>query len=210
MKSKVLELEVKKAEMLRKFTPTYPPVVQIDQELAQAHAAMERAEQAPLTEQTTDQNPTHQWIRSELARVRSERAAAFARSAALAESVRTYREKARHLDEKASAQQDLRQAVKSAEENYQLYARKQEEARISDALDRIRIANVAVADRPTVPPLPANSGRIWILALAAVLALMFGTAVTFVIDYLSPHLHTPRDVEQALKIPVLASLSVRD
>jgi uncharacterized protein involved in exopolysaccharide biosynthesis len=209
LKSRIFDLEVKQAEMLRKFAPTYPPVVEVGEELAQARAALERTEQAPLTEETTDQNPTHQWLRSELARVRTERAAAVARAAALADSVRVYREKARQLDEKGAAQQDLKRAMKSAEENYLLYRRKQEEARISDALDRTRIANVAVAEAPSVPALPSSTGKSWILILGAVMSLMLGTAVTYVLNYLSPYFRTPDEVENALEIPVLASLLAR-
>jgi uncharacterized protein involved in exopolysaccharide biosynthesis len=206
LKSRILNLEVKHAEMLRKFTPTYLPVVEVEQELVQARAALERTEQAPLTEETTDQNPTHQWLRSELARVRTERAAAVARAAALADSVRVYRQKARQLDEKEAAQQDLKRAMNSAEENYLLYRRKQEEARISDALDRTRIANVAVAEEPSVPALPSSTGKPWILILGAIMSLTVGTAVTYLLNYLSPYLRTPDEVESTLEIPVLASL----
>jgi uncharacterized protein involved in exopolysaccharide biosynthesis len=206
LKSRILNLEVKHAEMLRKFTPDYPPVVEIEQELAQARAALERTEQAPLTEETTDQNPTYQWLRSELARVRTERAAAVARAAALDDSVRVYRQKARQLDEKEAAQQDLKRAMTSAEENYLLYRRKQEEARISDAMDRTRFGNVAVAQEPSVPVLPASTGKPWILILGAIMSLMLGTAVTHLLHYLSPYLRTPDEVESALEIPVLASL----
>jgi uncharacterized protein involved in exopolysaccharide biosynthesis len=207
LKSRILNLEVKHVEMLRKFTPNYPPVVEIEQELAQAHAALERTERAPLTEETTDQNPTYQWLRSELARVRTDRAAAVARAAALDDSVRVYRQKARQLDEKAAAQQDLKRAMTGAEENYLLYRRKQEEARISDAMDRTRFGNVALAEEPSVPVLPASTGKPWILILGgAIMSLMLGTAVTYLLNYFSPYLRTPGEVESALEIPVLASL----
>jgi type II secretory pathway predicted ATPase ExeA/uncharacterized protein involved in exopolysaccharide biosynthesis len=129
LRSRILGLEVKHAEMLRKFAPTYPPAIEVEQELSQARSALEQAEQNPLTEETTDQNPTHQWLDGELARVKSERAAALARARALGTSVALYRATARELDEKATMQQDLTRAMKSAEENYLLYRRKQEEAR---------------------------------------------------------------------------------
>ena len=209
LKSRILNLEVKHADMLRKFAPTYPPVVEVEQELTQARAALERTEQAPLTDETTDQNPTHQWLRSELARVRTERAAAIARAAALADSVRVYRAKARELDEKDAAQHDLKRTMKSAEDTYLLYARKQEEARISDALDRTRIANVTVAQQPTVPSTPSNSGARLLLTIGALMALFLGTAVTYLLNYLSPYFRTPDEVESMLEIPVLASLPPR-
>jgi uncharacterized protein involved in exopolysaccharide biosynthesis len=209
LKSSVLTLEMKRSEMLRKFTPTYPPVVELEEQLAQARSALKASEESPLTEQTTDQNPTYQWLRGELARMRTERAAANARAAALEESVTMFREKARELGLKGAAQQDLKRSVKTAEESYLLYQRKQEEARISDALDGARIANIALADAPEVPLFPSNTGRLWLLIFGAVMGLALGTCATYLLEYVSPHFHTPEDVEDTLGVPVLASISAR-
>jgi uncharacterized protein involved in exopolysaccharide biosynthesis len=209
LKSRILGLEAKHAEMLRKFAPTYPPFIQVEQELLQARWALEQAEQSPLTEETTDQNPTHQWLQGELARVKSEHAAAFARARALGTSVALYRSKARELDEKATMQQDLTRAMKSAEESYLLYRRKQEEARISDALDRTRIVDVAVAEAPTLPSTPAGVSSLVLLLLGALTAVVIGTGTAYLLDYLSPYFRTPEEVENALEIPVLASLPAR-
>jgi uncharacterized protein involved in exopolysaccharide biosynthesis len=209
LKSRVLTLETKRADMLRKFTPSYPPVVETEGQLAQAREALERTQQSPLTEETTDQNPTHQWLRSELVRVRTERSAALARLGAIAQSVRLFREKASRLDAKATVQQDLRRSMKTAEENYLLYKKKEEEARISDALDRTRIANIVVAEPPTVPTSPSSTGRFWILAIGAVLAAIMGLAVAYLLAYISPYVQSPEDVENTLGVPVLASLSAR-
>jgi uncharacterized protein involved in exopolysaccharide biosynthesis len=209
LKSKILALEVKHAEMLRKFAPSYPPAVEVEQELNQSRAALARVEQSPATEETTDQNPTHQWLRSELARVKTERAASVARAAALSQSVAMYREKARRLEETGVEQQTLTRAMKSAEENYLLYRRKQEEALISDALDRTRIVNVVIAEAPTVPAQPSNIPAQWLLALAALIAAMIGTSMTYVLDFLNPYLRTPDEVESALDVPVLATIPAR-
>jgi uncharacterized protein involved in exopolysaccharide biosynthesis len=209
LKSRVLDLELQQAEMLRKFTPTYRPVVEVTQQLAQVRAALVTTERAPFTDETTDQNPTHQWLQSELARVKTERGASIARANALADSVREYREKARRLDDKATAQQDLRRTTKSAEENYLLYRRKQEEARISDALDRTRIANVALADAPSVPG-TSSTGSAWILMLGAILSILAGTGITYLLNALSPYFRTPEEVESALDVPVLATFPSPD
>jgi len=206
LKSRILDLEMKSSDMARKFAPTYPPVVETESELAQARAALARTEQAPVKEETTNQNPTHQWMVGELARVRTERAAAVARVGALNESIRLYREKARRLDEQATTQQGLRRVMKTAEDNYLLYQRKQEEARISDALDRTRIANVVVAEAPTVPTLPSNPGALRLFGLGGIAALLLGLAATYVAAYATPFLHTADDTEDSLGVPVLASL----
>jgi len=209
LKSSILTLEMKRSEMLRKFTPTYPPVVELEEQLAQARAALKASEESPLTEQTTDQNPTYQWLHGELARVRTERAAAIARAARLEQSVRMFREQAQELGMKGAAQQDLKRSVKTAEESYLLYQRKQEEARISDALDNTRIANIVLADAPAAPAFPANTGRRWLLMFGVAMGLALGIAATYLLAYFSPHFQTPDEVEDTLGIPVLASISGR-
>jgi uncharacterized protein involved in exopolysaccharide biosynthesis len=206
LRNKVLELELRRTELLTKFLPTYQPVVQIEEQLAQARDALAAAEQAPAHAETTDANPIYGWLQNEIARVNAESQAASARETAIQESVRLFQRKARTLDEKSAVQQELRRRLKNAEDNYVLYRQKQEEARISDALDRARISNVAIAEPATVPVLP--SGGAAPVAMAGVLAaVLLGLAATYVRHFTSPHLHTPDEVEEALDVPVLASVA---
>lgn len=208
LRSRVLDLELRRTDLVRKFTDTYPDVVQVDKQLAQARAALEAAEHSPVKEETTDQNPTHQWLRNELSRVQAERQALQARAAAVEASVRDYRARARLLDEQSARQQDLERGVKAAEENYLLYQRKEEEARISDALDRTRIANVALAEAPTVPLSPSSR---WPLAAGGVFAaLVLSIALTFLLEFFNPRFRTRDEVWTVLALPVLAALPSHD
>src|SRR5260370_9349701 len=53
MKSKLLELELKRTELLAKFTPPYRPVQKGEEQIAQTPAAIEAAEKATLRVQGT-------------------------------------------------------------------------------------------------------------------------------------------------------------
>jgi uncharacterized protein involved in exopolysaccharide biosynthesis len=206
LKTRVLELEIRRTEMLPKFAPTYPPFRELEAKLGQARAALSAAETTPLREETTDRNPTHQWIQGEIARAEAERQALQARVTATMATVAEYRARARRLDEEGAKQQELIRAVKSTEDNYVLYQKKEEEARISDALDRARIANVAVAQAPTVPALPTNASRGLLLVLGLVLSLVASVAMTYLVDSLNPRFRTREEVEVVLQVPVLAAL----
>src|SRR2546421_12337796 len=80
----------------------------------------------------------------------------------MAALVRTYRTESQQLHHKEVLHEGILRVAKSNEENYMLYLRKQEEARISDALDQQRFYNVVVAEPATVPFAP--QGR-WLLAV---------------------------------------------
>lgn len=207
LKSTLLNLELKRTELLDKFEPTYRPVQEVETQIAQTRSAIEAATKTPLRDETTDGNPLYGWLRAELAKSSVELAALHARRSAVAQVIGSYQDKARLLEQKGPAQQDLIRSAKAKEESYLLYLRKEEEARISDALDRQRIVNVAIAEAATVPVFPTRPGRglntlLGGLLLASVLS--FGLA--FVSDYLDPSLRTPDEVQVLLHLPVLASL----
>jgi uncharacterized protein involved in exopolysaccharide biosynthesis len=177
----------------------------VETELRQLRDALAETERDPLRDETTDRNPTYEWLTSERARVRAEHDALEARAAAIRRTVAEYHERASHLDEQNLQQQELLRAVKTAEENLLLYQRKQEEARISDELDRTRIANVSLAEPPGVPQ-TSRSSRPTILLGGAFAALAFSLAGAYTRHALNPHFRTPDEVRRVLDIPVLASL----
>jgi len=128
-----------------------------------------------------------------------------ARAQATALTVQSYRGNARLLEQNEIVQDDLVRTVKATEENYLLYLRKEEEARISDALDRRRILNVIIADVATVPSLPSNHRSLTVL-FGALLASLTSVGVAFCSEHLDPTFRTPDEVKSFLNIPVLAAL----
>jgi len=208
MKSTLLTLELKRTELLTKFEPSYRLVQELDKQIAETRAAIAAEDKAPVREQTTDQNPTSLWVNSEMAKARTDLSALKARAAATAATLSFYRQSARDLQESTVAQQDLLRAAKTAEENYLLYQRKEEEARINDALDQRGILNVAIAEQPTVPALPVRSALLYGL-LSLFLAGTASLGMAFTSDFLDPSFRTPTEVTSYLGAPVLASLPKR-
>lgn len=198
-------LQQKRSEMLTKYDPSYRQVQDLDKQIEDARAAIEEAKKAPIQEEVTDENPTYQWVDSEMARARSQLAALKARFGATTRNVQTYREQAQQLEKKSVAQQDLVRAAKAAEQNYMLYRQKQEEARATAALDQQRILNVAIAEKATVPALPEPT--LWIRLLGGLfLACLVSLGLAFAKDYLDPAFRTPDEVRLCLNLPVLAAI----
>lgn len=208
LKFTLLNLELKRTELLQKFEPTYRLVTEVDTQLEQTRAAIEAAEKSQLREETTNRNPTYEWVDAELAKTRSELAAQQARAEVLKRTVASYEQQASVLDRQESVEQDLQRKKKAQEDNYLLYQRKQEEARISNALDRSRILNVAVAEPAVVPDLPSRS-RLFSLLVGLLAAIAASVASATTAEYLNPSLKTPVDVFEFLDVPVLASISLR-
>jgi hypothetical protein len=123
--------------------------------------------------------------------------------------VHSYEEEASNLDQKEVMQQRLLRDQKAKEANYLLYSRKQEEARISDSLDRSRIVNVAVAEAATVPAVPSRS-RGMTLLVGFVAAIAVSLLVAAAAEHFNPSLRTSEEVQELLNVPVLALISTAD
>ncbi len=208
LKSALLTLELKRTELLTKYQPTYRLVQEVDKQIADTRSSITSEETKPLKEETTDQNPTYSWIRTELAKAESDYTGLQARAQATELIVRGYQDSSRNLEVKGYTQQDLLRAQKADEENYLLYLHKQEEARVADALDQRRIFNVALAETPVVPSLPTNSQFLFGM-VGLLVAGMVSLGAAFAAEYLDPSFRTPTEVVSELRIPVLASVPQR-
>ncbi len=205
LKSTLLQLELRRTELLSKFEPTYRPVREVEEQIKQARDAISAAEKAPLRDETTDRDPSYETLRSDLARARTELAGLEARAAAMGNLARTARDETQRLDRMEIKQQDILRSAKAQEETYLLYLHKQEEARISDALDRQRISNVVVAEAASVPLQP-GSGRLLALVFGGVLACVASVLLAFVVDHRDPSFRTPDEVRSFLGSDVLAAM----
>lgn len=110
------------------------------------------------------------------------------------------------LDKLGEQARRLGREVALAEQNYQLYARRLEEARISDALDKAEISNVSVIGRPTasISPVRPRAKLLFFGALAAGLLGSFGAFV--LADALRPTVHGRDKAAAILGAPVLGRL----
>ena len=169
LKATLMALELKRTELLTKYQPTYPLVQEVDKQLAETRTSIATEEGKPIKDETTDRNPTYAWVNEELAKAKADDSGLQARAAAIQATVAQYKGKSHELEQKGIQEQDLLRKVKTEEENYLLYQHKREEARMTDALDRTGILNVAIAEQPTTPALPSNS-RWTVLLLGMLLA----------------------------------------
>ncbi len=158
-----------------------------------------------MRDETTDKDPHFEWATAELQRAQVQLKALQSRVAAADLQAANYRAMAERFGTDAIAQDDLINSERAAEENFLLYVKKREEARMNDALDERGIVNVAIAEQSVAPTLPVRSAWM-VLGVGMVAAGAAGTGAAFTADYLDSAFRNPEDVAGYLDVPVLASL----
>lgn len=207
LKSQLLTLRLRRTELLTQYQPTYPLVVEVDRQIAQAQKALADAQKFPVRETTTDRDPDYELVREELTRSRAELANLEARNASLSGAAASGQSKMRWLQQQAVEQQELVRNAKAAEDNYLLLLRKSEEARISQELDKKGILNVNIMQAASVPALPVHPVW-WYLMYGTLLGMLCAVATAAGADRLDPTVRTTEEAELVLRAPVLVSLQL--
>jgi uncharacterized protein involved in exopolysaccharide biosynthesis len=205
LQSTLLAGQLKRTQLLMKYDPAYPLVREVEEEIAQTKAAIASAQESKYVNKTTDRDPTFEYLRQDQAKTESDLASEEASASALVSTIGSMQSQMVRLDLKAVHQGELLREAKANESNYLLYLNKREQERTADALDQKRFANVAIAVPADVPIFPAYSSfRVMFLGLFA--AVLGGIAAGYLAGFMDPSFRTPAEVEEMLKIRVLAAV----
>jgi uncharacterized protein involved in exopolysaccharide biosynthesis len=203
MKSTLLALDLKRSDMASKYKPDYAPLQELNKEIADTQTAIDA--EKPVKDVTTDQNPAYVWIDGELAKAQADLRGYQAKADAIEKTVSQTMETARKLDVNSIEQADLVRTAKAAEDNFLLYQRKREEARIGEALDQTHILNVSIAEKPAIPTVPTLSS-LTIVLFGTMLAFAATAGLVFMLERMDSSFRTPAEVEAVLNLPLLAAV----
>ena len=121
------------------------------------------------------------------------------------QAIATYRQSLAGLNQATVTDDQLLREIKETEDNFFLYSKKREEARIEEAMDRQKIANVALVEPPRVPELsqPKLSVTLiaaWMLGCFLIMGVGFGAGLA------RRTVYTPWELESITGLPVLADI----
>jgi polysaccharide biosynthesis protein PslE len=133
-----------------------------------------------------------------------------ARAATLARRLTTLENEIRTFDLLDNEFQALKREVASNEEKYRTYLVRVEEARISEEMNRKKMANISVIQPAEVPAKPITPKKGWNILLGMILGAVSGIGVAFFSEYTSESFSTPGIAEKQLALPVLTTIPHRD
>ena len=204
LQEKLVELELQEKKLLSKYTEESRLVKDLKAEIQMLQRKLKEQEKKRSSLTRSGLNTIYQNIEVELLRNETDLHALRAKEKILNEQLVSYR---RDLEKLSSIEVELNQLQREVDldqKNYRLYESKFEEARVSEAMDFERIANVSLIE-PARPPLnPVGRKQMMLAILWGGLGVGIGLA--FALEYLDDSLEKPEDVEKLLKLPVLASI----
>lgn len=206
LQAKLVDLKLKEHELLAKYTAQSHLVQSIGDNIAMVQKELAEQEARRHGKTRIGVSPVYQTLEQELFRNQAELKALRAKK----ESYRAHTADSQKALEKLNRLEmefnHLQQEVEIDRQNYRLYLTRFEESRISDAMDTEKIANVKLIEPAKRPLKPVSPN----LRLNMVLAIFLGGFGALGLAYFSEHLadslEKEEDVENYLRVPVLASI----
>jgi len=204
MSTMLTELQNRRTELLSKYRPGERIVTQLDQQIADTKNALQTAEGSVATEEVSDVNLLRQGLEADLQRAQATEAGLVGRIQAMQGQNASYQAQLAKLETLAPLEEQYQRDAKVAESNYLLYAKKGEEARISQRMDDRKLANVVLAERPLLPVFPKS--RALVVIPLYILSLLLCAFVVAMISRMRQTVETPWALEELCEVPVLGTV----
>ena len=187
LRGDLLDMEIRREQLLQKFTPQYEEVVDLDQQIVATKAKIKNEiEQIVQMEEMTIKvlQVEEQLLQASIEKIQ------------------------RELKEFAHKEYELSQLSRGIDDNREVFSmllKQREEARIALAkLEHgIKIKVISPAVTPTEPVRPKRTVNV---ALALVAGLLAGLGLAFLVEFFDRTIDAPDELEKLLELPALGSV----
>jgi succinoglycan biosynthesis transport protein ExoP len=203
LKQRLTDLQIDRTKLLEQYLPTDRHVQQDDEQIAQLEQQIKREQEHILNKRTMQESEVHRELVRNAYTIEAQLADLREREPAVARGLEAMRERLRVLRDARFTINNLKQDADEKAYAFDLYWRKQEEARISQQLKNTNMVNVSVVQWAEPPTQPVN-GLLLPLLLGLVGGLGLAAGLAVAVEYVSRRLRFEEEVERYLELPVLA------
>ena len=206
LENKLAELELKKEELLAKYTKHSRFVKSIEDEIQIIKDKLKVQEAKRFGKSIYGINNNYRKLQEDLFHYEAEYEALKTREQIQSYQIKQLLERIDGMNRVESEINNFQQRLIIERQNYQLYMSKFEESRIFDAMDKEKIVRVSMVEPANAPIHPIFPKIKLNMLLAALIGLFGGSSLAFLAEYFDDSLGKPEEIEQILEIPVLGNI----
>jgi len=206
IRNRLTQLELEKDSLLQRYTADDRLVKDKEREIDELKKRLETVKETSVGSESISLNDVHRRILNELLASRVQLRALNEKKINLTRQVETYSVAAADKKRKGFEYDRLLREVNIRKENLDLYKKRSEEARISDAMDERKFSNAYILERASLPLPQANSSAFMLMAMTIIVAMGIAVAAAFGLEYLNKTLRNEDDIEEQIGLPVLATI----
>jgi len=204
-KSRLLALEINQQELLRKYTENNRLVVENRKQIQLVKNFLAEQE-SDISKKVLTGNVIYQDTQRDLGKTEADLSAQRAKYATLRVQLGQLDSEIQALDLREKEMQNLKRELTTNEKNFQVYGEKMEEARITDDMNKLKLANISVIQPAQVPVEPIKPKKGLNILLGIVFGALSGLGYALFSERNSQGLVSPEIAEKRLNLKVLATI----
>jgi uncharacterized protein involved in exopolysaccharide biosynthesis len=208
-RSRLLALQLSEQELLRKYTENNRLVVDTRKEIQMVKNFLGEQEKDIQSKVQTG-NVVYQEAHRALVTTEADLSAQKAKLATLGGQLKQLDGAIKNLDLSEKEMLNLKRELTTDEKNYQAYSDKMEEARLTDDMNRLKLANISVIQPALVPVKPLFPRMKLNVALSIVFGALGAIGYALFSERNSHGLVTPEIAEKRLNLVVLAAIPYKE
>jgi polysaccharide biosynthesis protein PslE len=207
-RSKLLTLQLSEQNLASKYMDDNRTLVNVRKEI-QLIKEFLLEEESAIEGKVKTGNVFYQEVEKEALRAETEESALRAKVATLLGQVAQVDRELQALSLQEKDFQDLKRETLTNEKNFRTYVDKREEARISDEMNRQKMANISVIQGAVVPSKPVRPRKALNILLGIILGAVTGLGFGLLSEFTSQGFASPDSAEKRLGLPVLTTIPLK-
>jgi len=206
LQSLLVQLQNRRTELLNRYQPTDRLVVEIEHQIQNTSAALNRMTQGRQTEDTSDVSPAWQQVRTGQVQAIVEKRAIRSRVESLTSDIAKLRKQLADVQPLFLKYNELQEKVDQARNNFQVFSQKRDQSNIEDAMDEHKLVNIAIAETPTLNFTQMAPKPLLYSVLGVLSALFLAASAVYFAESFRSTIATTRELSLASRYPVVATI----
>jgi polysaccharide biosynthesis protein PslE len=193
----------------RRFTSNNPELADLAVEVESAKQDLQQVGQQSMARVRKGVNPLAQQLSGGLSVARSDANAYRNTVAELERQLDAINKRVAFLDTSETELRDLESRQGLAETTYRSYLQRAQSAEILGDMNDAGISGLSIVEQPTLPYRAARPRKFLLLGLSMVAGLLAAFGVCLLLETLDQTIGFPEQLEEALGVPVLATITLK-
>jgi len=202
----LVTLQNKRTEAVTRYRPEDRIVGELDEQIRLTQEAIEKTKTSPAQEVSSGSNPTFVSAESDLVRANAGYAGGVAQASSLQRQISLDRGRLAQLSAATASYDDLVRRTSELSRLRETYRKSRDEANVGQLLDKQKLSNVAVVERPVAENVASSPRRGIIVVIGLIWSLVLAAITAMIYEFMNARIHSPFELEQALVIPLLATV----
>ena len=208
-KAKLLSLQLAEQDLLKRYREDSRRVGDIRNEILTVKKFL-REQEEYISGTMERGGRIYQEVELEIIQTDADLKSQVAKAAGVRQQLAQLEGQIRTLDLNEMKFQELKRDLTSNEKYFRTYEDRFEDARISEDMNRSKLANISVIQPAAVPVKPVRPKKMLTMLLSLFFGAFAGLGLAFLSEHLSQGLTTPDSVERRLGLPVLTTISLKE